>query len=381
MRVALITHYMPPHTGGVEQVAAHLARIYADAGHEVRWVACANPEAPGQQTQAGLEKVRLRAFNALESRFAMPFPVPVPGAYAEIDRAVRAAEVVHLHDCLYPTSIAADAAARRHRRPTLVTQHVGMVSFGGGLVDPFLFGAYRIVGRRVLRNARTVAFVSDTVRDWFTQHVDDSLRVETVANAVDLDRFRVVNRDERRQARASLGIAADKPLVLFVGRLVPKKNLRALVAALAEGDARLLVVGDGPERSALAPLGDRVVALPRLPHDRMPEAYAAADLFALPSVGEGLPLSLIEALASGLPSVVSRDPSFDALAACDGVVRSELDRAALRASIASLLAEDEATTDRRSAAARSWAQTRYGLPAFRRRYLELLEAAASLTPG
>jgi D-inositol-3-phosphate glycosyltransferase len=376
MRIALITHYMPPHTGGVEQVAAHLARIYADAGHQVKWVACANPQASGHQTQGGLELVRLRAFNALESRFAMPFPVPVPGAYAEIDRAVRAAELVHLHDCLYPTSIAADAAARRHRRPTLVTQHVGMVSFGGGLVDPFLFGAYRTVGRRILRNARTVAFVSDTVREWFTRRVDASLRAETVANAVDLGRFRLSTGAERRRARASLGIAADKPLVLFVGRLVPKKNLRALVAALVAAEVRLLVVGDGPERDALAPLGDRVTRLARLPHERMPEAYAAADLFALPSVGEGLPLSLIEALASGLPSVVSRDPSFDALAACEGLVRSDVDPGAVRETILKLLEEDEASQERRAAAARSWAEARYGLAAFRDRYLQLVAAAA-----
>jgi glycosyltransferase involved in cell wall biosynthesis len=375
VRIALITHYMPPHTGGVEQVAELLARIYADAGHEVQWVACANPERPGREARDGLELVRLRAFNALESRFAMPFPVPVPDAYAEIDGAVRAADVVHLHDCLYPTSIAADAAARRHRRPTLVTQHVGMVSFGGGLVDPFLFGAYRTLGRRVLRNARTVAFVSDTVREWFASRIDKSLHAETVANAVDLASFHVASHDERDRARASLGITGDQPVVLFAGRLVPKKNLRTLVAALAGGDVRLVVVGDGPERDALAPLGDRVVHLARLPHERMPEAYGAADLFALPSVGEGLPLSLVEALASGLPSVVSRDPSFDALAECDGVIRSAADPTALRDTIVKLLGEDEGSRERRAAAARSWAEARYGLVAFRRRYLELVEAA------
>jgi glycosyltransferase involved in cell wall biosynthesis len=377
MRIALVTHYMPPHTGGIEQVAALLSRIYADAGHEVHWIACADPERPGREAQDGLTLVRLRAFNGLESRFAMPFPIPLRGAYAEIDRAVRGAEVVHLHDCLYPTSIAADAAARRHGRPTLVTQHVGMVSFGRGLVDPVLFGAYRTVGQRVLRHARTVAFVSDSVREWFTRHVDHSLHGETVANAVDLARFHFPTRDERDQARATLGIAADDPVVLFAGRLVPKKNVRALVAALAGGSARLVVVGDGPERDALAPLGGRALHIPRLPHERMPEAYAAADLFALPSVGEGLPLSLIEALASGLRAVVSRDPSFDALADCDGIVRSEVDPAALRDTIEDLLGEDAATRERRAAASRSWAEARYGLESFRRRYLGLIEAAAT----
>src|SRR5437762_2422194 len=100
MRIALVTHYMPPHTGGIEQVAALLSRIYADAGHQVRWVASADPERPGQEAREGLELVRLRALNTLETRFGMPFPIPLPGEYAEIDRAVRAADVIHLHDCL-----------------------------------------------------------------------------------------------------------------------------------------------------------------------------------------------------------------------------------------------------------------------------------------
>ena len=377
MRIALVTHYMPPHTGGIEQVAALLSRIYVDAGHHVRWVACADPERPGHEAREGLELVRLRSFNTLETRFGMPFPVPLPGGYGDIDRAVRAADLVHLHDCLYPAVIAADAAARRHRKPTLVTQHVGMVSFGGGIIDPLLFGAYRTVGRRVLRNARVVAFVSENVRDWFTRRVDASLRAETVANAVDLASFRVATHEERDRARASLGITGDRPVVLFAGRLVPKKNLRTLVAALADTNVRLVVVGDGPDRDALAPLGDRAVQIARLPHERMPDVFAAADAFALPSVGEGLPLSLIEALASGLTCVVSRDESFDALAGCDGIVRSDVEPAILRATIEGVLNESEGTRARRTAAARSWAEARYGLESFGRRYLGLVAAAAT----
>jgi len=377
MRIALVTHYMPPHTGGIEQVAALLSRIYVDAGHHVRWVACADPERPGHEAREGLELVRLRAFNTLETRFGMPFPVPLPGGYGDIDRAVRAADLVHLHDCLYPAVIAADAAARRHRKPTLVTQHVGMVSFGGGIIDPLLFGAYRTVGRRVLRNARVVAFVSENVRDWFTRRVDASLRAETVANAVDLASFRVATHEERDRARASIGITGDRPVVLFAGRLVPKKNLRTLVAALADTEVRLVVVGDGPDRDALAPLGDRAVQIARLPHERMPDVFAAADAFALPSVGEGLPLSLIEALASGLTCVVSRDESFDALAGCDGIVRSVVEPAILRATIEGVLNESEGTRARRTAAARSWAEARYGLESFGRRYLGLVAAAAT----
>jgi D-inositol-3-phosphate glycosyltransferase len=362
---------MPPHVGGVEQVAALLARVYEAAGHEVTWVACATPELPGTERDGSITRVRLRALNFLEAR-AMPFPVPL--SFGPLAAAVRAADVVHLHDCLYLTSVAADWSALRAGRPTLVTQHVGMVSFGGGAVDPFLFAAYRTVGRGVLRRAVRVVFVGEAVRDWFLRHVDPSLRASLVPNAVDTARFQPISAEARAAARAALALPTDRPVVLFAGRLVPKKNLRVLAEAMEGTGAQLLVVGDGPEAGAL---GGRphVRHVPRLAHERMPEAYAAANLFALPSVGEGMPASLAEALASGLVCLVSRDRPFDALDDCEGVTRADPTPAALRVAIGSLLATSENDLARRSAAARTWAVERYGMAAFSRRYLVLVSEA------
>jgi len=369
---------MPPHVGGVEQIASLLARVYADAGHEVTWVACATPEPPGTERDGLITRVRLRALNFLEAR-AMPFPVPL--SFAPLAAAARAADVVHLHDCLYLTSVAAHWSAMRSGRPTLVTQHVGMVSFGGGAVDPFLYTAYRTLGRSVLRHAGRVVFVSEAVRDWFLRHVDPSLRATLVPNAVDTAQFRPASAEVRAAARAALGLPSEAPVVLFAGRLVPKKNLRVLVDAIEGTGAHLLVVGDGPEAGAL---GGRpaVTHVPRLAHERMPEAFAAADLFALPSVGEGLPVSLTEALANGVACLVSRDAPFDALAACEGVTRADATPVAMRAAISSLVAASPGDRARRSAAARTWAEAHYGLAAFGRRYLDLVaEAAASRRSG
>jgi len=366
MRIAIVSHYMPPHTGGVEQVAALLARTYADAGHEVSWIACATPLPPGDSTEEGVRLVRVADANVLERRFAMPFPLIGLGGWRTVARAVAGADVAHVHDCLYATSI----AATRQRTPYIVTQHVAMVSFGGGLIDPLLATAYRTAGRDVLRRARHVAFVSENVRDWFTQHVAPDLRASLIPNAVDTSLFHVASDAERAAAREAFGIPRDAAVVLFAGRLVPKKHVRSLVDVLGHTDAHLFVVGDGPERDALAALGQRVTHVPRIPHARMPEAFAAADAFALPSTGEGLPLSLIEALASGLPCVVSDDPAFAGLAACDAVVRPPL------AQLSSALADALAMPASRRATSRAWAQARYGLARFRDAYLALLAEAA-----
>jgi len=131
------------------------------------------------------------------------------------------------------------------------------------------------------------------------------------------------------------------------------------------------VIGDGPDRAALRRLGPRVTHVPDLPFARMPEAYAAADLFTLPSRDEGTPLTVLEAMAAGLPCAVSDDRAFDELAPCPGVVRAPANGPALAAAIAPLIADPELRRTA-GAAARAWAEAHYAEERIARRYLELV---------
>lgn len=363
---------MPPHRGGVERVAQQLSHWYSRAGHDVTWVATDGGGGPRSERDGPVELRRVRAFNGLERWRGMPFPIPSPLALGPLSDAVRRADVVHLHDCLYLPILAADAAARRAGVPTIVTQHVAMVAFGGS-VDALLYRAYRTVGRRVLRHAARVAFVNAGVRAWFATHIDRALESEHIPNAVDLGRFHPASPPERAAARHALGISTDATVVLFVGRLVAKKHLAVVADALMRVNRpwHALVIGDGPERSALAPLGPRLTRFADLPFARMPDAYAAADLFTLPSRDEGTPLTVLEAMAAGLPCMVSDDPAFDELAPCAGVVRVPATGTALAVAIAALVADPER---RRAAgaASRAWAEAHYGEERIAGRYLELV---------
>jgi glycosyltransferase involved in cell wall biosynthesis len=157
-----------------------------------------------------------------------------------------------------------------------------------------------------------VVAVSDGVRDflchWAAVPAD---QVTVVANGVDDTTFRPATADEQRAARAALGLDGDAFVAGGMGRLAPEKNF-ALLAELAPRHPAVtfVVAGSGPEADKLAALvrargvADRVRFLGAVT-DR-PGFYHALDAFLLPSLHEGLPMALLEAMASGVPVLASR---------------------------------------------------------------------------
>jgi glycosyltransferase involved in cell wall biosynthesis len=124
---------------------------------------------------------------------------------------------------------------------------------------------------------------------------------------------------ERKALRAALGIPADALQAIFVGRLAPEKELPVLIdgfaaAAAQNPQARLVLVGDGPVRPALAQqvsdrgIAGRVTFAGMQSSDQIARWLQASDVYSLVSSREGLPVSLIEAMATALPSVVTDIP-------------------------------------------------------------------------
>jgi glycosyltransferase involved in cell wall biosynthesis len=130
-------------------------------------------------------------------------------------------------------------------------------------------------------------------------------RVVHIPNPIDLHRFFPGDREE---ARRRLGLPAGAFIAGTVSRLVPGKAVGDLLDAVARcPEVQLLVVGDGPDRSALEararPLSGRVRFLGA--RDDVPEVLRALDLFVLASRWEGEPVALLEAMATGLPCIAT----------------------------------------------------------------------------
>ncbi|MFB7929177.1 glycosyltransferase family 4 protein [Streptomyces sp. NPDC056039] len=307
-RVLLVTHFYPPHLGGIERVAEAQARRLAGLGLEVTVVT--SGERTAETVENGVRIVRVRAWNGLESRFGVPFPLFGPGLARQMRRWARWADVVHVHDTFYPTSWAAARAARRAARPWLVTQHVDLVHHPSALVTAVQRAVYRLAGTRIWRGARAVFTLNARVADFVRGHGTAAELLRHLPNGVDTALYRPC-RDaaERRATRAEFGLPPDRPLALFAGRLVPKKGYDIALAARERGTGFDLVLAGGGDASAL-PGGQGVHYVGALPPDRLARLYRACDMFVLPSVAEGFPLSVQEAMAAGLPVVTTPDPGY-----------------------------------------------------------------------
>jgi glycosyltransferase involved in cell wall biosynthesis len=299
----LVSHYYPAHGGGIERTAAELAARLAQRGiARIEWHAsdCDPPPPPAP----GLQCAPARSCNAIEHHLGFPYPLWTPAALRSLARAARAADVVHLHDCLYLPNFVAYVAARLAGRPVLVTQHVGFIPYRSVVLRAILSAANRMIGSFVLGGATRVVFESETVRRYFMRFVRPRAAPLLVPNGVDAELFAPAAAGLRQATRARLGAKGDTPLLLFVGRFVEKKGLEVL-RELSERlpGARWVCAGWGPlDPGAWHRANVMVVRRPSIA-ELMP-LYQAADLLVLPSVGEGFPLVVQEAMACGTPALV-----------------------------------------------------------------------------
>ncbi|HEV2238941.1 MAG TPA: glycosyltransferase family 1 protein [Ktedonobacterales bacterium] len=169
-------------------------------------------------------------------------------------------------------------------------------------------------------------------------------RVGVWPRGVDAALFAPERRSAAWRARIT-GAAVDTPIVLYVGRLSPEKNLAALVAAfraLADTEAHLVLVGDGPARGQLEQAlgGPRVTFTGYLSGEALATAYASADVFAFPSLTETFGQVAQEAMASGLPVVAFDAGGVHDLVAHErtGLLAPAGDAAAFAAALAALVA-------------------------------------------
>jgi glycosyltransferase involved in cell wall biosynthesis len=174
--------------------------------------------------------------------------------------------------------------------------------------------------RAISRWCERTMILNDAMVEEALQAGFDRSRLLWMPNPVDTDRYCPCNPEEKLQLRVRLGLPAGVPVAVFVGRLAPEKELPSLlsgfaIAAARHESARLVIVGDGVLRQQLEGqaetlgIASRVTFAGMQNPDEIRYWLQASDVFTLVSHREGLPVSLIEAMSVGLPSVVTNLPA------------------------------------------------------------------------
>jgi phosphatidyl-myo-inositol alpha-mannosyltransferase len=300
MKVALVSPYDWAHPGGVSEHIRHLARQLRNLGHDVRMLAPSSrkDEDADFYRIGGVVPIRL---NDSVARITLSFNL---ARRVQEIMDTEAFDVLHLHEPFMPALPL--TVLRMSHVPSVGTFHAyAKRNLGYYYGRPF-FAPY-------LRRLQETIAVSGPAREFLRQYFPEA-NPRVIPNGVDVDTFRPDHTPIRHLRDGMVN-------VLFVGRLEKRKGLRDLVLGFRDLQcrverSRLVIVGDGPQRSEIEKLIEKhrvpnVVMAGYVPRSVLPRYYASADIACFPATGgESFGVVILEAMASGLPVVASEVPGY-----------------------------------------------------------------------
>lgn len=381
------TYFPAVRYGGPIWSVHGLAAAQAALGHGVR-VFTTNVDGNGV---SDVPLDRSVAMDGVEVRY---FPVGMPrrlyrspAMAAAIGQAASDADIVHLHSVFLWPTMAAARAALRAKRPYVLSPR-------GMLVDDLIRARSAIIKRlwialierRTIREAAALHMTARREIDDFFALGLTARRIIDLPNGVDLPPATLPTAPP--SADIAQAVAGGRYLLYF-GRINWKKNLPALITAMARvPDLRLIIAGNDEEGDAAGlhaiaagvGLGDRFSLIARSIDGADKEhLFATASIFALPSLNENFGNTVLEAMVRGVPVVVSDGAGVaDVVREAGAGIVSAPDEAALAAAITTLAALPSGGLAAMGAAGRDRARAAYGWEGIARR---MIDAYAGLSPG
>ena len=309
MRIGMMADAYKPHVSGITNVIALSKKFLEQAGYEVYVFTFGG----GDYVDDEPNIIRTRGV-----------PLVDTGLYfsarhsSEAQKVLQKMDIIHVHHPFTSGQLAI-RYCRSQGIPLVFTNHTRYDLYAhaylpmvpDALGDAFL----RAYMPAFCKACDLVIAPSPGLKD-VLHNLGVETEIDVIPNGVDVQPFQSVTQPISRQ---QLGFDEDDILLTYMGRVGPEKNLPFLLRAFSGiaktyDNVNLLVLGDGPERENLEDrvkvmgMTDRVIFTGMIPYPELPAYMAAADAFVTASVTEVHPLSVIEALASGLPVVGIQSP-------------------------------------------------------------------------
>jgi glycosyltransferase involved in cell wall biosynthesis len=298
-------------------------------------------------------------------------------AIREIREYIRTDQVDLIHTHGYKADLYGYLAARGEAKPIVATCH----NWVGGTAA---LGIYNRLDRMALRKFNGVAAVSNAVAGQLRDARIADNKIHTIANGIDIDKF-----CGAEPAWFGSSPDAKEKTIGIVARLDLQKGFEYLLQAIAgltstHPDLRLVIVGEGPDQGAIQSMADRLNLIPRIvlagQRGDMANVYAGFDVFVLPSLNEGLPMTVLEAMASSRPVIASKVGAIPTVVRDGetGLLVDPKDVVGLRAALDRLLS-DPALSSRLATQGHDWVRRHFTSDAMAENYLRMYESVLGIT--
>jgi glycosyltransferase involved in cell wall biosynthesis len=313
MRIGMMADLYKPHISGVTHYIASYKRYFESLGHTVYVFTFGDEyydDDEAHVVRSPSLPIALR-YGDKDITFGIRYS-------REARRYLQSMQIVHVHHPFLSGPLAL-RYCRPHRIPVVFTNHTRYDLYAQAMVPQLPDG----IGKAFLEaylpsfcRACDLVIAPAAGLRGVLQDFGVSTPVEVIPNGVDLTPYKT---ERGALDREMLGLCAEHTVLIYVGRLGPEKNLPFLLRAFAGSvqaypNLRLLLVGEGPDRENLEDrvhhmgIDDLVRFTGLVPYDKIPDYFGMADIFITSSVSEVHPLSVIEAMAAGLPVLGIESP-------------------------------------------------------------------------
>jgi len=338
LKILQVTNDLYPEVvGGIPLHTHHLCRDLSRMGYYTTVLTCSRSNHGHAKIDDYNVIYRKILFSPLGNSFS-------PHIFRTLLKIRDDYDLIHAHCHLFLSTIMASLVRRIGSPPLIITTH-GIMS--ASAPDWFNLLYMKTIGKWTLKSADRVICYTEMEKDKLANMLKiDSEKISVIPNGVDTDLFRP-DPNNNKQSNQSNAIT-----ILWVGRFVRGKGVEYLIQAAKilvkeVPDLKILLVGDGPSKGKIKSLIEKfnlkknVIIKENVPNENMPEVYQKSDIFVLPSLNEGVPKTLLEAMACGIPVIISEFPHLEELIKNAGLTFPKGDVHALADKIMRLIRDRE----------------------------------------
>lgn len=322
MRIGIFTDTYPPYINGVSTSIKMLEKALRKKGHQV-FIVTVNPDGMGYKYEDNGRIIRIPGIptGIYDYRLTGIYPIRVLKTIRKWNL-----DVIHSHT-EFGVGTFARLVAKQYGIPLVHTYHTMYEDYVHYITHGYFDKSSKKLAEYFTKfycdkTATELIVPSKKTYDLFKDKYKVNRNVHIVPTGIDVERFyrEKLNQNKLKDLKKTLNIKDNEIVINYVGRLAKEKSVEVLIEAQAslgkKYKSKLLIVGSGPDLEHYQSLSkklkieDQVIFTGAVPWEEVPYYYGISDVFATASITETQGLTVIEAMASGLPVVCADDESF-----------------------------------------------------------------------